>query len=679
VLQQLGKNQQLDSSTDPAQNTFAEEHRSTGNFGAYRLLRLLGAGGMGEVWLAQRTDGLVEHQVAIKRVHGQTTRLTDRLLSERKLLARLSHPGIARFMDAGVDAANAPWLAMEYVDGVTITQWVSEQNLSLIARLELFRKVCAAVEHAHRHLIVHRDIKPNNVLVDRDGQPKLLDFGIAKLLDGGSGEFTVNAMTPAYAAPEQLRAEEVSTATSTGAAEKRRNETKLAKNAGLAARRTPAGVPYPFTALKGDLDAIVAQALRFAPEDRYGSVAEFSSDIGRYLNAQPVRARPASLWYQLSRFTKRNRLALAFAGVAFLALTSAAGVSIYQAEIAATSARRAELEASSSGRVSDFALAMFRELSATSRTGATPKTPPQILQNAINDARAQLAKDPAALAKVLNALGELQIELDSPSAAESAVFEALALNRQTHGEQNLETAKAMVSYAIIRQKLEDTQQAELMLNQALAIFAPLTVGQRPWVMAQSLLANICRITGRSVAALQHLDAARAIAKTAYGADHPNAISLETNRGILLKALDRLPDAHAAFELAISAYQRTQGASFPRLVWPMMNLGSVQERQGQYTQALSTMRAAVTLGKRVLDANNLVSFSVNYANSLRSVGALSEAADVIDSIAIPDIHERPDLLSNYYLARAMLAHDQRQLQKAEVEFNLATAWAEKIAG
>ena len=679
MLQQLGKNQQLDSSTDPAQNTFAEEHRSTGNFGAYRLLRLLGAGGMGEVWLAQRTDGLVEHQVAIKRVHGQTTRLTDRLLSERKLLARLSHPGIARFMDAGVDAANAPWLAMEYVDGVTITQWVSEQNLSLIARLELFRKVCAAVEHAHRHLIVHRDIKPNNVLVDRDGQPKLLDFGIAKLLDGGSGEFTVNAMTPAYAAPEQLRAEEVSTATSTGAAEKRRNETKLAKNAGLAARRTPAGVPYPFTALKGDLDAIVAQALRFAPEDRYGSVAEFSSDIGRYLDAQPVRARPASLWYQLSRFTKRNRLALAFAGVAFLALTSAAGVSIYQAEIAATSARRAELEASSSGRVSDFALAMFRELSATSRTGATPKTPPQILQNAINDARAQLAKDPAALAKVLNALGELQIELDSPSAAESAVFEALALNRQTHGEQNLETAKAMVSYAIIRQKLEDTQQAELMLNQALAIFAPLTVGQRPWVMAQSLLANICRITGRSVAALQHLDAARAIAKTAYGADHPNAISLETNRGILLKALDRLPDAHAAFELAISAYQRTQGASFPRLVWPMMNLGSVQERQGQYTQALSTMRAAVTLGKRVLDANNLVSFSVNYANSLRSVGALSEAADVIDSIAIPDIHERPDLLSNYYLARAMLAHDQRQLQKAEVEFNLATAWAEKIAG
>jgi len=634
---------------------------------------------MGEVWLAQRIDGLVEHQFAIKRVHGQTTRLTDRLLSERKLLARLSHPGIARFMDACVDAANAPWLAMEYVDGVTITQWVSEQHLSLIARLELFRKGCAAVEHAHRHLIVHRDIKPNDVLVDRDGQPKLLDFGIAKLLDGGSGEFTVNAMTPAYAAPEQLRAEEVSTATSTGAAEKRRNETKLAKNAGLAARRTPAGVPYPFTALKGDLDAIVAQALRFAPEDRYGSVAEFSSDIGRYLNAQPVRARPASLWYQLSRFTKRNRLALAFAGVAFLALTSAAGVSIYQAEIAATSARRAELEASSSGRVSDFALAMFRELSATSRTGATPKTPPQILQNAINDARAQLAKDPAALAKVLNALGELQIELDSPSAAESAVFEALALNRQTHGEQNLEAAKAMVSYAIIRQKLGDTQQAELMLNQALAIFAPLTVGQRPWVMAQSLLANICRITGRSVAALQHLDAARAIAKTAYGADHPNAISLETNRGILLKALDRLPDAHAAFELAISAYQRTQGASFPRLVWPMMNLGSVQERQGQYTQALSTMRAAVTLGKRVLDANNLVSFSVNYANSLRSVGALSEAADVIDSIAIPDIHERPDLLSNYYLARAMLAHDQRQLQKAEVEFNLATAWAEKIAG
>ncbi len=213
VMHQLGKNQQADISAGQTYGSGSADTLSEGKFGAYRLIRLLGSGGMGEVWLAQRIDGLVEHQVAIKRVHGQTTRLMDRLLSERQLLARLSHPGIARFIDAGVDAANAPLLAMEYVDGVTITQWCSEQNLSLRGRLELFRKVCAAVEHAHRHLIVHRDIKPNNVLVDRDGQPKLLDFGIAKLLDGVSGEFTVNAMTPAYAAPEQLRAEGVTTAT----------------------------------------------------------------------------------------------------------------------------------------------------------------------------------------------------------------------------------------------------------------------------------------------------------------------------------------------------------------------------------------------------------------------------------------------------------------------------------
>ena len=729
VMQQLGKNQQEDSSAS-AQH-IAEDSVSAGSFGAYRLLSLLGTGGMGEVWLAKRTDGLVEHQVAIKRVHGHATRLTDRLLSERKLLARLSHPGIARFIDAGVDAANAPWLAMEYVDGVPITQWVSAQNLGLRERLELFRKVCAAVEHAHRHLIVHRDIKPNNVLVDRDGQPKLLDFGIAKLLDGVSGEFTVNAMTPAYAAPEQLRSEEVSTGTDVYAlglllfrllagalpntrsienipaillrlhleererpsarvmqiSEQRSVGTELISDAVGATEKiqsktnvvpgTP--LPFPLSALKGDLDAIVAQALRLAPEDRYGSVAEFSSDIGRFLNAQPVRARPASRWYQLTRFTQRNRMAVVFAGVAFLALSSAAAVSIYQAQIAAASAKRADLEAASSTRVSDFALAMFRELNPTGRTSAVPRAPKQVLEDAIKQARTSLADDPVALAKVLNKLGEIQMGADSPAAAEPTVAEALRLYRRTLGNLSPETALAMVSFATIRNQLGAVQEAEQLLNEALKIFAPLPDSQRAWVMTKSRLADICRVSGRTLAAFSHLDAARAVAQTAYGPDHPNTVELEVNRAMLLVALDRLPQARRAFESAIAAYQRTQGPEFPRLVWPMANLAGVLAKQGDYALAKTIMEEALKLGKRALGPHDLQFFTIDYANLLAETGDLTQASSVLASIPRADLGQSPNNLRRYYAANGAVLLAQGQLDGAASAFAQASEWAQKVTG
>ncbi len=709
VMNQLGKNQQSDSSEAAGGNDF-----SGNNFGAYRLLRLLGAGGMGEVWLAQRIDGLVEHQVAIKRVHGQTTRLMDRLLSERKLLARLSHPGIARFIDAGVDAANAPWLAMEYVDGVTITNWCSENNFSLRERLELFRKVCAAVEHAHRHLIVHRDIKPNNVMVDRDGQPKLLDFGIAKLLDGASGEFTVNAMTPSYAAPEQLRAQEVSTATDVYALglllfrllagalprtrsidnipaillrlhleENERPSTRLQeilKHSECNSNEITA-LPYASTALIGDLDAIVAQALRLAPEHRYGSVAEFSSDIGRYLQAQPVRARPASRWYQLSRFIKRNRVAVAFACVAFLASTGAALVSSYQAKIAAASAKRADSEAATAARVSDFALAMFRELNATGRNSTVPKSPKQVLEAAIKEARTSLADDPLALAKVLNKLGEIQIGTDSPAAAEPTVAQALSLYRQTLGNKHADTASAMVSFATVRKQLGDLVQAEHLLTEALEVFAPLPDEQRAWVMTQSRLANICRSTGRTLAAFSHLDAAITVAQTAYGPDHPNTIELEVNRAMLLAALDRLPQSRSGFEAAIAAYQRTQGADFPRLVWPMASLAGVLAKQGEYARAKTTLEQALDLGKRALGPHDyyLQSFYIDYANLLTETGELAQASTVLASITLADLHQAPDDMQSYYTVLGTIAQAQGSLDRAANAFAQASEWALKSTG
>ncbi|MFZ2237110.1 MAG: serine/threonine-protein kinase, partial [Dokdonella sp.] len=259
-----------------AQDT--DESVNPGQLGPWRLLRLLGAGGMGEVWLGERTDDVVEQRVAIKRVRVATHDVRERLLAERRVLARLEHPNIARFIDAGIDERGSPWLVLEYVEGEPITDWCARNQLSLPARLRLFGKVCAAVAHAHRHLVVHRDLKPANVLVNADGEPKLLDFGIAKLLDGSDEGDTVAALTPSYAAPEQLRGEPVSTATDVyalglllyrllaGALP----PTRLGGNAmavlaklddeetqrpSASAAMADQALPYPASALRGDLDA----------------------------------------------------------------------------------------------------------------------------------------------------------------------------------------------------------------------------------------------------------------------------------------------------------------------------------------------------------------------------------------------------------------------------------------
>jgi hypothetical protein len=311
--------------------------------GVWRLLRPIGRGGMGDVWLGERADGTVEKRVAIKRVQHDSDRVRALLISERRILARLEHPNIARFIDAGVDALGAPWMALEYVEGMVMTTWCDERQLSLNARIILLQKICAAVHYAHQHLIVHRDLKPSNVMVDLHGEPKLLDFGIAKLLDSTDNEQTIGALTPAYAAPEQLRGEPVSTATDVYALglllhrllagalpASRTSGNANAVLADLDEQRIPVAsvcansaateLPYSCQLLKGDLDAIIARALRVAPAERYESAAALADDLQRHLTQRPVRARKLNWRYGVGRFVQRHRLGIALATLATVTL-----------------------------------------------------------------------------------------------------------------------------------------------------------------------------------------------------------------------------------------------------------------------------------------------------------------------------------------------------------------------
>lgn len=334
--------------------------------GRYRLVSELGRGGMSTVWLAEHVDGRFRRRVALKlpRVAWDGS-FTERLHRERHILESLEHPNIARFLDAGVDDAGRPHLVLEYVDGQCIDAYCAQHSLGVRERLELVLQVCQAVAHAHTQLVIHRDLKPANILVTAQGQVKLLDFGIAKLMTGDRASETSitmrsgRALTLDYASPEQIRGEPLGTASDvyslgvvafellTGARPYRLKRGTAAEledaiaHADAPRASTVATGPQSTKALRGDLDAILDKVLRKTAADRYPTIESFADDLTRHLGHVPVRARAPGRWYLMRRYAARHRTGVAAAAVTLLALTTALGVSLWQADAAARSERTA--------------------------------------------------------------------------------------------------------------------------------------------------------------------------------------------------------------------------------------------------------------------------------------------------------------------------------------------------
>ena len=342
--------------------------------GPFRLLEMIGEGGMGEVWMAERCDGQVEQRVAIKRVRGAARlSMLRHLLRERRILARLNHPNIAHFLGADVDGEGEPYLVLEFVEGIPLDRWCREHQPTLEQRLCMFLAICGAVEHAHRHLVVHRDLKPANVLVTADGTPKLLDFGIARLLeDSTSGQTTgPPAMTPRYAAPEQFSGDDVTAAVDqyalglllhellTGGLPQARSDGNLAKIAAAFGDGDPPAAsstmsaqgngPVSVAMVRGDLDAIIARCLRADPLTRYASVGALAADLRLHLEGRPVAARGDARGYRLRRFAARHRLAIAMACMALAAILAALFGALFQAD----RAMREAAAAAAAGRYAD--------------------------------------------------------------------------------------------------------------------------------------------------------------------------------------------------------------------------------------------------------------------------------------------------------------------------------------
>ena len=407
--------------------------------GPYRLERMLGEGGMGQVWLAQRNDGLYQRRVALKLLRPGLAdpNLRLRFTRERQILARLEHPHIARLLDAGISGDGQPYLALEYVEGEPITDWCRAHEITVDARLRLFQQICRALSHAHANLIVHRDLKPSNILVTPLGEVRLLDFGIAKLLDSEDAlpdqtRTGVRAFTLHYAAPEQLRGEPVTTMTDVYAlgmvlfellADARPYRLKRQSDAewedailhadplrpSLSLQRSAETQPDREQAqslrkrarmVSGDLDNIVLKALAKHPQQRYASVEALAQDVQRYRDGKPVQARPQKMGYRIGKYFHRHRWALATGGLITVVLAGALGIVAWQAQSAVEQANRAQA-------MQAFVVGLVEQAGSASATGQVDLR--DLLDTGLQRVDRELARQPESRAELYGVIAQLRM------------------------------------------------------------------------------------------------------------------------------------------------------------------------------------------------------------------------------------------------------------------------------
>lgn len=490
------------------------DHFIEKQLGPYKLEQRIGQGGMGYVYLARRVDEAFDQQVAVKVMRQDLNpSLRSRFFRERQILANLTHRGIAQIYDGGVMEEGLPWLAMEYVDGKPITEYADEKKLTIYERLRLFRDVCEVVLYAHRNLVIHKDLKPSNIFVTEDGSVKLLDFGVARLIEVDEEELITQlderAITPEYAAPEQIKGEPVSISTdiyalgillyellagrrpfstkgrnrheaqriileedparlSTTLTKEEKGNSSTSVTASVISERRQENVESLRKRLIGDLDIIVLKALRKEPEERYSTVETFSEDIRRYLEGWPIKARPSTLHYRLNRYVRRNRWQVVAAALVLLSLIGGLAVSIWQSQIARAESERAQIEYEHADAVTQFMIDLFHTASPNDQALGV-LTIDDLLSHGRSKAEATLADNPRLLGHVLNILGIIYVGKTQYAEAQPILEQALEIREQTHGRYSLEASEAYMMLGTLHLRLQNLPLADSLVSEALEI------------------------------------------------------------------------------------------------------------------------------------------------------------------------------------------------------------------
>jgi tetratricopeptide (TPR) repeat protein len=620
--------------------------------GSYRILREIGRGGMGTVYLAERADDQYQRLVAVKLLpawSARNERLVRRFVDERQILAALDHPDIARLFDGGVTTDGLPWFAMEYVDGVPIDQYCKARDLTIESRLELFCRVCSAVQYAHRNLVVHRDLKPANILVTPDGGVKLLDFGIAKLLGGDASDAPSltatgdRVMTPLYASPEQIRGDPISTASDVYALGVLLNELLTGRYPYRLTTREPHEVaraileqeperpslnaqPKLARQLRGDLDTIVLKAMEKDPAVRYGTAEQLEADVRRHLAGLPLAARPENRLSRARKFVRRHRFGVATgAGVALLLVVFGV-VSTVQAIRIRGQAARITVERDRAEKVSGFLAGLFRTSDPYAGAGGG-LTAREILDSGAVRIDRELAGQPDARAQMLFEMGRAYFGLGVRDRARRFVETSLAIRRRASPDAKIEIARTLDFLGVVLRDQGEIDAAEQAYRDALRLRVELS-GPRHSEVARTLngLASVLRAEGR-------FRSADSVSRQAVAIDEASAtknrIDLAESVDGLAQAVEERGDFSAAsglYRRVLALRQEALGATNPEVGRSLVRLAGAVGGAGQKAPADLLFRQGLAIERHALgnDHPDVAADETEHARLLHSRGSDSEA-------------------------------------------------------
>lgn len=635
-----------------------EEAHSDYTIGPYRVIRTIAKGGMGQVYLAVRDDDQFERFVALKVIRKGLVSddALKRFYEERQILASLNHPNVARLFDGGMTEADLPWFAMDYVEGEPITEYCKRHQLSVHQRLVLFQKVCSAVQYAHQNLVIHRDLKPENILITPDGTPKLLDFGIAKLLDmelkSGATQYQNRMMTPEYASPEQVQYKPVSTVSDVYSLGVLLYKLLTDKMPYRFEKRTPAAIEQTISqtspekpssvsgmkALKGDLDSIILKALRKDPAERYASVEQFSKDIGRHQNSLPVTARDNLLAYRTRKFLSRHRWSVAASFVIALIVTAFSVITFLQYQAIKAQAAKVEQERDRAEEVSSFLTELF-ESADPSQAGNNALSAVELVHRGADRVKNELNDQPylqaslflvisdvyeslglydeglelaesayhlqkelygtehAEIARSLNAMGWLHRQMGEYEKADSLLTAGLTMRRRLLGNEHLDVARSLNDLAVLKQSRGDYAATDTLLQKALEIRKSKMGDNHESVgVAQSNYAALKYRLGNLAAAEERMQEALQIFQATVGNEDMRTANVMTNLAAILLAQQKIDGVEELYRQALQIRLQLLGESHPDVASSYAHLGNFLRARGEYEEAEEFLIKALELRK-----------------------------------------------------------------------------------
>jgi serine/threonine protein kinase len=654
--------------------------------GPYRLIELIGRGGMGEVYQAERADDHYHSRVAIKlvRVDHDASRVAWRFRSERQILAQLEHPNIARLIDGGATEEGVPYLVMELIAGQPIDVYCEERHLTISQRVRLFLQVCAAVSFAHQRLVVHRDLKPGNILVTAEGTVKLLDFGIAKLLETEQpttpSDMTathVRVMTLEYASPEQVRGDPITTASDvyslgvvlyrllTGRSPYREdnaaeraveilsdsplskpstavNETRVRTDSGETSSQMQFARKRARRALQGDLDNVLLMALRKEPERRYASVDQFAEDLRNYLDGMPVRARGDSLRYRATKFMSRHRYAVTAASLGVLALVAGIVTTTWQAHIAAEQTLIAQEEVRKTRAVQSFMTSLFEKNTRLQPDALKARNMPvhELLVAAGDKVLHDLTDTPAVRMEVMNTVAQLLIDINEFDRAGALYRASVKIAREMHLTNSDAYVEGLIGVAFAGRLLGRGEEAAAARDEALRVLDGRN-DRTSLLRARAMGTTIAQFSPDPMREIELMTAAVELFKARYPNDpgHFNSVfalgQLHRTQGDMLAAVKYFQAANQVFhQSGLQAYSDL-GASYAWAAFCEMQLGWVDDALRDYEKGVELLR------QHAGDVSIYTRIHLGlYGLALHQAGKLKQAHEYFDLVLTPEHVAKP---------------------------------------